>query len=282
MNKLPLVSVIVPTKNNAQTLEACLKSIENQSYEHVELIVIDNYSTDSTKAIAKQYTKNVFNQGPERSAQRNYGAKKATGKYVVFIDSDMELTTNVVSACITLINDNKGSKAIIIPEESFGIGFWAQCKKLERSFYIGIDAIEAARFFEKSLYDKLGGYDEAMVSGEDWDLSNRVKTITKVGRINEFILHNEGKLKLRKNLRKKYYYAGLSRTYLQKQNVQSKLTNSVGPIQRYKVFFSRPTKLFKNPVVGIGLLYLKTCEFIFGALGFALSTFHPNNGRKLP
>lgn len=261
------MSVIVPTRNSSETLEACIESIARQSYEDIELVVIDNNSTDNTKAIAKQYTKHVLNKGPERSAQRNYGAKKASGDYVLFIDSDMELTPNVVSSCVTYANKNRGSRAIIIPEESFGEGFWAQCKKLERSFYVGIDAIEAARFFEKELYLKLGGYDEDMVSGEDWDLSKRVAKMTRTGRINEFILHNEGRLRLIKSLKKKYYYAGLSRTYMQRQNVQSKLIDSVGPIQRYKLFLSQPGKLFKNPLYGLGVLFMKTSEFAAGFVG---------------
>ena len=267
MSKRLLVSVIVPTRNSSETLEACIESIARQSYEDIELVVIDNNSTDNTKAIAKQYTKHVLNKGPERSAQRNYGAKKASGDYVLFIDSDMELTPNVVSSCVTYANKNRGSRAIIIPEESFGEGFWAQCKKLERSFYVGIDAIEAARFFEKELYLKLGGYDEDMVSGEDWDLSKRVAKMTRTGRINEFILHNEGRLRLIKSLKKKYYYAGLSRTYMQRQNVQSKLIDSVGPIQRYKLFLSQPGKLFKNPLYGLGVLFMKTSEFAAGFVG---------------
>ena len=152
MNK-SLVSIIIPTKNSSTTLGACLKSIKNQTYKNIELIVVDNNSTDETKVIAKKYTDKVFNKGPERSAQRNYGVKQSNGEYTLIIDSDMELSEKVVENCVKKIQSNTHIKAIIIPEESFGVGFWAQCKKLERSFYIGVDWIEAARFFEKkSLY----------------------------------------------------------------------------------------------------------------------------------
>jgi len=70
----------------------------------------------------------VFIKGPERSAQRNFGAAQATGQYVVFIDSDMELAPGVVEACVVKATEANAA-GIIIPEESFGIGFWAQCKK---------------------------------------------------------------------------------------------------------------------------------------------------------
>jgi glycosyltransferase involved in cell wall biosynthesis len=268
MSKQPLVSVIVPTRNSAATLDACLKSIVKQTYKTLEVIVVDNNSTDQTKEIAKKYTKLVFNKGPERSAQRNYAVTKSKGEYVLIIDSDMELTPLVISACTKQIKREPNIEAIIIPEESFGIGFWAQCKKLERSFYIGNDAIEAARFFLSSLYRKLDGYDENMVSGEDWDLSHRAGQVTTIGRINELILHNEGRLKLGRTLKKKYYYAGLARSYLEKNKVNSKLTDETGPLRRYKLLLSRPGKLFRNPVYGCGVLFMKTCEFGFGGVGY--------------
>lgn len=264
----PLVSIIVPTYNSAATLQACLNSIAKQDYSSVELVVVDNNSTDNTKEIAKQFTKNVFNKGPERSWQRNYGVKKSTGEYVIIIDSDMELEPEVVRQCVDVYKKSSDVAGIIIPEESFGIGFWAQCKKLERSFYVGVDGIEAARCFTKKLYTELGGYDTEMVSGEDWDLSQRAAKHGELARIDAFIMHNEGHLRLGRTLKKKYYYASLAAGYLNKTDaVDSPLTANQGPIARYKLFFSQPKKLFSNPIFGFGMLFMKTAEYIFGGVG---------------
>lgn len=267
--KDPLVSIIVPTKNSAEFLEACLQSIKDQTYDNIELIVVDNFSTDNTPEIAKRFTKHFYSKGPERSAQRNYAVNRASGKYVAIIDSDMELSPKVITVCMDRVN-TAGTNAVIIPEESFGLGFWAQCKKLERSFYVGNDAIEAARFFKTSLYKELGGYDETMVSGEDWDLSYRAAQIAKIGRITEFIMHNEGHLKLSRTLRKKYYYAGLAANYLKKNKIDSALTTNTGPLQRYRLFFSKPKKLFRDPLLGLGMLCMKTSEFIVGGIGLLI------------
>ena len=109
----PLVSVIVPTKNSAATLDACLQSIKNQKFSDsprykkdspsiphfikgglggisefskiLELIIVDNFSTDSTLEIAKKLTDKVFSKGPERSAQRNFGVSHARGIYLYFM-----------------------------------------------------------------------------------------------------------------------------------------------------------------------------------------------------
>jgi len=266
--KQPLVSVVVGTRNNTATLEACLASIAKQSYKNIELIVVDRDSTDDTKDIAKRFTKHVYNRQPERSVQRNYGVEKATGTYVVIIDSDMELTSGVIAACVEAITADPQTKGVIIPEESFGQGFWAQCKRLERSFYIGIDWIEAARFFRRETYLELGGYDTNLVSGEDWDLSQRVAQTGKLARVSDLIRHNEGHLQLFKTLGKKSHYAKKFTAYT---NVKTPLANRnpyMIVIKRFGLYFSKPHKLFRNPVLGMGVLFMKVCEFGFGATGF--------------
>jgi cellulose synthase/poly-beta-1,6-N-acetylglucosamine synthase-like glycosyltransferase len=266
----PLVSVIVPTYNSAQFIEACLKSIKEQTYKNIELIVVDNNSKDNTKELAHKYTDKVFNKGPERSAQRNYGISESTGEYVVIIDSDMQLSPKVIESCVEEVSKNPELKGLVIPEESFGTGFWAQCKKLERSFYVGVSWMEAARFFSKEAYLSVGGYDESMVSGEDWDLAQRIEATYKTGRVNEFIYHNEGHLSLSKTLKKKFYYAKEFSKYTNKTE-SSKIQNQTGVFQRYALFFSDPVKLFKNPFLGVGMLFMKMCEFGFGALGLVMS-----------
>ncbi len=266
--KDPLVSVIVPTRNSAGTLEDCLQSIADQTYKKIELMIVDRDSTDDTKKIARKFTKKVFNHGPERSAQRNLGVDKASGEYVAIIDSDMKLSDGVVESCVSAMAKSAKNEGVIIPEESFGIGFWAQCKKLERSYYIGNDAIEAARFFKKATYQKLGGFNTDLVSGEDWDLSRRVREIGKIVRIDDLIYHNEGKINLYKTLKKKYYYAQHAQQYLSASNTTSKLMDDAGPVARFRLFFRNPNKLLANPLESLGMLVMKSLEYLAGAAGY--------------
>jgi glycosyltransferase involved in cell wall biosynthesis len=272
----PMVSIIVPTYNSDSYLEPCLKSICEQSYKQIELIVVDNNSLDKTKEVANKYTSHVYNFGPERSAQRNYGVKQSQGEYFLIIDSDMVLSENVIKSCIETILENHSLKALIIPEESFGEGFWTQCKKLERSFYSGLDWQEGARFFERSIYENLGGYDEEQTGSEDYDLPNRLEYVygkNSIARIKDIIYHNERRLSLVNLCRKKFYYAATLHTYIRKVENRDRLLKQTSFIRRYWLFLSQPTKLFKNPFLGIGMLFMKTCEMVSGVAGYIEGQF---------
>jgi len=94
-NKTPLLSVILPTYNIEKYLHQCLDSVVNQTYPHLEIIIIDDNSADSTPEIIKEYAardgriKTVFhttNAGP--GPTRNEGLKLATGDYVTLMDHD--------------------------------------------------------------------------------------------------------------------------------------------------------------------------------------------------
>lgn len=264
------VSIVISTKNEEKNIENCLVSIKNQTVQTIEIIVVDNFSSDRTVEIAKKYTTNVFSKGPERSSQRNFGAKKAGGMYLLFLDADMILSRDVVKGCIQKVEQDPKLQAIIIPEKSYGTSFWAKCKALERSFYVGVDWIEGARFFDRKKFIDLDGYNTKMISGEDWDLHARFLKDGKVSRIKEYILHNEGDLSLLETVKTKYYYA--KNIHLYKKLAKSdRFKSQSSVIQRYMLFFSKPTSLFKNPVIGSGMLLMKFCEYSAGAVGYIVS-----------
>lgn len=262
---LPLVSVIIPTKNAAKTIEACLKSIREQSYSKIEIIVVDNLSVDDTLKRAKKIADKVFNKGSERSAQRNYGVKKSSGRYVVWIDADMVLEPTVIEECVKEIFKNHELKALIIPEVSIGEGFWAACKTLEKRCYIGDEKIEGLRFIEKYTFFRIGGLSESFIAGEDWDFTSRVRSHGyKIGRIKSIVYHYEGRLDLLTDLKKKYYYATKSLPYVDRH---IKGPKDVIVFVFRPAFFRNWKILFADPLHTIGLFFIKFCEFGVGALG---------------
>lgn len=249
MKKNPLVSIIIPTKNSGKFLDSCLNSIKKQSYKNIEVLLIDGNSKDKTKLISKKYNAQIIQYHPkiemnkfDAPYRRNYGVKKAKGKFVYYIDADMSLSKDLIKEAVNLCNK---FDALILPEDSYGEGIWAQAKNLERRCYWGDDTVEAPRFFKKLVWDKLGGLDESLGGGgDDWDLYQKLlENDYKVGRTKNIVLHNEGKLQLTKLIKKRFMYGLDSANYLAKRPYMA--TKSYFPIRKayiknWRMFLSRP------------------------------------------
>jgi len=260
----PRVALIVPTRNSARTLGACLRSIAHQTYENTEAIVVDNHSSDETLRIAGDYAVTFITAGPERSAQRNHGARISGGEFLLFADSDMVLAPGVVEECVAAAQ--AGWSATIIPEVSFGEGFWARCKRLERQCYVGDDDIEAARFFARELFFAVGGYDERLSAGEDWDLSRRARLAgARIGRIAAVIHHDEGRLRLGELVTKKFHYGKSLPLYRARhKELGRRQFRLVRP-----AFIRNRRLLLRDPVALAGIIAMKGLEFSAGTLGAA-------------
>jgi len=241
---------------------------------HIELIVVDNNSTDNTLAIAKKFTKNIYTKGPERSTQRNYGAKKAKGDYFMFLDADMELSPKVIEECVDKITKNKKIGAVTVPEKSKVKLFWEKVKAHERSFYneIGDTTTDASRFFSRKAFTDVGGYDESITGPEDWDLpENVIKRGYKTARIKSVIYHYERVPSLMQLGKKKYYYALTSHRYLKKHNIS--------PVSAKTIYFLRPVfykdwkRLLGHPVLSSAMFLMFTVELTSGGVGFLVGKF---------
>ena len=107
------VSIIAPIYNSSKYLEKCLDSIINQTYPDIEIILINDGSTDNSLDIIKKYqekNKNIILYNIENHGQgyaRNLGIKKCQGDYIMFVDSDDYVDTDIVSKLIKNISDSE-------------------------------------------------------------------------------------------------------------------------------------------------------------------------------
>lgn len=259
------VTFVVPTRDNARTITACVASARAQEGD-VEVIVVDNSSQDATRDLARAAGADlVIVAGPERSAQRNRGAEAASGEYVAFIDSDMVLEGGVAVE-LRRAFDAPGVGAVVLPETSFGDGYLAGCRALEKRLYLGLASAEAARGFRSSVLDQVGAYDESVTAFEDYEMPDRVQAAGwAVGRTRSGVRHDEGRISLRRLWRKKLYYgtwwsavgtAGFNR----------------GRLVRLPL---RPLVVLRDPVHLPGLVLLKLVDVVGLAAGHRM-------GRKRP
>ncbi|MFN8126977.1 MAG: glycosyltransferase [Candidatus Nanopelagicales bacterium] len=248
------ISTVVPTKNSGRTLATCLESLADQTYPDTETIVVDNQSTDDTVAIAERLADVVIDQGPERCAQRNKGAEVATGDVVLFIDSDMVLEPTVLSEIAEVLTARPEVGAVTIPERSFGDGFLAECRALEKSLYVGDADVEAPRAFRREVFEKVGGWDETLTAAEDWELSDRTKAHNVViDRVPSWIWHDEGRISLRAQFQKKKYYGRWVAVYFHRK------PEARSHVSRPGVFRQRD-KLLAHPTRSVGMVVLKSFE----------------------
>ncbi len=255
----PLVSVIVTTKNEEKNIENCLQSIINQAYKNFELIVVDNFSVDKTVEIAKMNKAEVYLKGNERSSQRNFGARKANGKYLIYLDADMILTNQLIEQCV-LQCETQNIDALYIPEKIVGKGFWIKVRDFERSFYSGT-VIDAVRFIRKDLFLKAGGFDESLVGPEDWDFDKKIRRLGQIGLSKASLYHNEGKFNMKLYLKKKKYYTPGLQKYVKKFGSDDQdVAKQVG--MRYRligVFVEKGKwkKLVRHPLLTIAMYILR-------------------------
>ncbi|MEM2930414.1 MAG: glycosyltransferase family A protein [Thermoproteota archaeon] len=261
-----MVSVIIPTYNSEGTIDACLRSIREQTYQNVEVIVVDNYSKDKTREIANRWKIKFFQLNAERAEAKNFGLKKARGKYICFIDSDMELTKNVIEECISLMENDERIGGIIIPERSIGNSFWVKVRDFERSFYVGTE-IESARFFRKDLAEKVNGFDKEVIAFEESTLPQKIEKMgyNVKSRINAVILHHEENFSLSKWLKKKFYYGKSTSKYKEKFGEYADKQMS---IFYRSLIFLKNRRFYSEPYLALGVITLKLLECFSAKLGY--------------
>jgi hypothetical protein len=259
------VSAIVPTKNVGRTIRGCLESIRQQDHPDLELIVVDNHSTDDTLAIARELADVAVLGGPERSAQRNQAIALARGDWILWIDADMRLTGSVVSSALGAAHRD-GAVAVFIPEVSVGEGFWTACRALERRCYIGEPMIEAPRLVRREFFERSGGFVAEVAGQEDAELRMRLLASGAPLAWSEApIEHDEGRLTFLGVMRKRLYY-GRSIPAYAAAAPGAVPAQGIATIRAY----ARHWRLLAtHPVHAAGMLFLRGCEAVAYGIGAA-------------
>lgn len=190
----PLVSIIIPVYNGAAYVSEAIRSALGQTYQHIEVIVIDDGSTDGTGRIVQAFCadsrlKYFFQENRGLAGARNAGIQKSGGEYVSFLDADdtyypdkiehmlgwrHEDNRASVYCCISdIVFEHMPEKRFVftgmkIPEGSIGAGEMKHM--LERGNFINVNtALVARSVFVSGIF-----FDESIRTSEDWDFWIRI------------------------------------------------------------------------------------------------------------
>jgi glycosyltransferase involved in cell wall biosynthesis len=174
--KRPLVSIIIPCFNHGKFIEAAIASVKQQPYQNVEIIVVDDGSTDSyTVEVLNKISNDVkvirqSNSGP--SVARNNAIRQSNGEYILALDSDNKIRPQYISKAVEILKTKPevgvvygdfqyyGSKSDIKEQPEFNIK--------QQLLY---NLFDMCAVFRRKVFDDVGGFDEFMSKPglEDWD-----------------------------------------------------------------------------------------------------------------
>jgi len=172
-------SVIIPAYNAAQFLADTLQSVRSQNYDDYEIIVIDDGSTDDTRAVVESFPGTRYhyqsNRGP--AAARNTGLRMAQGEYLAFLDADDLWKPEMLQSCISILEGHPEIGAVQVkwlPIDGSGklignhTGWQPWRGDVRERLLIDIPFNTSSIVWRREYWEQIGGYDETPETNDDW------------------------------------------------------------------------------------------------------------------
>jgi glycosyltransferase involved in cell wall biosynthesis len=187
-NQLPLVSVIIPAYNRAETITLAIDSALAQTYKNIELIVVDDGSSDNTKETLTRYggsIKYIHKSNGGCSSARNAGIKTARGEYIAFLDSDDAWYPHKLEKQMSLINSD-GGYGLAISEIEFvnnkmehldfsNIRKMLTSNEFALKHLLGLPPVVSSYLLiRKDVFSEVGLFDETLETAEDLEIMLRI------------------------------------------------------------------------------------------------------------
>lgn len=199
MNPNEKVSVIIPNYNYANFVGQAIESALDQTYKNIEVIVVNNGSTDDSLEVLSKYRNEICIVDQEnlgQSGARKSGLSRATGSYIAFLDADDFWETEKLAKQIPLFTDStelvycgisrfseSAQKIVSVDLPTFR----GACSSAFLE-YPGVSIVlsgESTAVFTRSLLDRVGGFDPTLNSAAGWDFFRRCSKFTNFDFINE-------------------------------------------------------------------------------------------------
>lgn len=213
------ISVIIPTYNREKLIERAIKSVQAQTYKNIEIIVIDDGSTDNTeeviKGIGDKSIKYIKQDNAGACVARNRGIEEATGSLIAFLDSDDEWFSQKLEIQLNhLLSEKKEISVCNYSVEKEGISNIAIPK--EHPDYFTIDELldhnyitTGSILITRQFLNKIGYFDEKMPRYQDWEIVLRMARETDIPICKDVLLelHVQTESITKSTSKEKKYYA---------------------------------------------------------------------------
>lgn len=173
----PQLSIIIPCYNSENTLEETLLSVVNQNFSEWEAIIVNDGSNDSSESIALRFVekdkrfKYFYKKNGGLGKARNFGIHRCLGDYILPLDSDNMIMKDYLGNAVEILENQPEIGVVHGYAEYFGenSGIW-KIPEFEFDKILIKNAIDACAIYRKSLWKRVGGYDENMPhqGNEDW------------------------------------------------------------------------------------------------------------------
>jgi len=201
----PLVSIIIPTYNYARYLRHAIDSALNQSYSNIEVIVVDDGSTDDTQQLLAEYgekIRNVLQVNQGASAARNRGIREACGEYIAFLDADDTYRKDNITEKVNFLREHRqyawcysnwawvDADGVVYRLGSDHVHTLAHLKADGDVLSLTLQGYELQTnmfLFSRAVIESVGGFDERMAVLEDHDLFIRASAEFPLGYIDKIL-----------------------------------------------------------------------------------------------
>ncbi|HAH22101.1 MAG TPA: hypothetical protein DCL49_14530 [Candidatus Omnitrophica bacterium] len=271
-NNIPLVSINTATYNSAKTLIKCLNSVKKQTYENIEIVIMDSYSKDRTLEIAKEYgAKIVF--APTLATARKAGSEASRGDYIFILDSDQILEPDVIERCVRACED-EGYDGVtlfersLITKNTFVERVIAYDKEIFHSLHDDdpIKGTAIPRFFRASYFKKVEFEKNPPITFEHTIIHHKIVEMgAKIKFVNAYIWHHE--TTTIREVARKFYRYGYFYIPALKFNKEIAIYHSM-PRRTYFHY-----RAFNDPVFFIGLFFVYLVKAVSAFTGVCVYTF---------
>lgn len=187
----PLISVIIPTYNREYIIKNAIKSVLEQTYTNIELLIIDDASTDNTETIVKSFKDNRIKyikliDNTKGKKTRNVGIKMSKGDYIAFLDSDDEWIPNKIEKQLKAITHEKLKNKEIMCFTGLLINNKGKYKKQINKYYqnemniidyilVERNEVQTSSYMVSSSIAKKTLFNESLKKHQDWDFCIRLR-----------------------------------------------------------------------------------------------------------